>query len=733
MSLFAPPAPAKPDRRTRWRALPWATLGRAALQGAAVALLLWPLTRASGLLAAFAGTAAGVALGQRAAGSRLRTPALIALAGLLALVARGAASIATGPSALPVALGPARALALSEAILWGGVAFAVFGALRACAVRLPALAVLEAAVVAAGFGAVVAGHRDGMVHRPLALSNWAWARGIDPVSVLLVLGGIAGLLSAALLLHEPRRRRAPLHLAGFLLLAAALVLVVRVTGTPRAQAGSELGLQGQPKQGWEPQQRTGNPGGGEGARGERDDLPFEAEDPQSGANAPVAVVLLHGDYSPPSGAFYLRQTAFSQFNGRRLVKATRDDVDTDLLGGFPARRESLRTAPPLSDQRAALRTTVGLLADHPVPFALDSPAAVWPAQNPDPRRFRLAYGVESRVLTLPYDRMLRRAARAPGWSEAQWRHYTDSPTDPRYRALADEIVASRLGPDWVHDPLAQAIAIKMWLDKEGIYSRRSRHDDDAPDPVASFLFGDKTGYCVHFAHAATFLLRSRGVATRVAAGYALSEADRGSGSTLLVRGGDAHAWPEVYVEGVGWVVVDITPERSLDPPRESPDAGLQRMLGQSLRETTGELQEAGDGAPPFTWEDLRALLLRGLLVLLAAAYGFKAWRALAPRLRRRQAWRLAYREALDRLAEVGLRRATGESREGFARRVAPLAPEFDALTRGHLAVALGSRQHPPAAALLGASDAVRAALRARVPRWRRWLGWLDPTSTLFAR
>lgn len=733
MTLFSPPPPPTP-RSNAWRALPWALAGRATLLGVSVVLLLWPLTRASGLLAAFCGTAVGVVLGERAAASRLRTPALLALCALLGLAAAGAASLATGPSALPLALGAHRALALSEAVLWCGLTLAGFVALRASARRLPALAVLEAGVVAAGFAAVVAGHRDGMVHRPLALSNWAWARGIDPVSVLLVLGGIAGLLAAALLLNEPRRRRAPLHLAGFLLLAAALVFVVRVTGTPRAQAGSELGLQGKPKQGWEPKpERQGSSGGNGAQRGDRDDLPFKSEYQQSGADAPVAVLLLHGEYAPPSGAFYLRQTAFSQFNGRRLVRATRDDVDTDLIGGFPARRENLAAAPPLSDQRTSLRTTIGLLADHPVPFALDAPAAVWPAQNPDPKRFRLAYGVLSRVLTLPYDRMLSRSARAPGWSEAQWRHYTAAPSDPRYRELADQIVAGGLRAEWSLDPLAQAIAVKMWLDKEGIYSRRSRHDDDQPDPVASFLFGDKTGYCVHFAHAATFLLRSRGVATRVAAGYALSEADRGSGSTLLVRGGDAHAWPEVFVAGVGWVVVDITPERSLDPPRDSPDPGLQRMLGQSLRETQGELKEAEDGAPSFTWDDF----LRGLRALLVAvllfAYAVKAWRALAPRLRTAQAWRLAYREALDRLAEVGLRRATGETRESFAQRVLPTAPAFVELTRGHLATALGSRERPPAAALLGASHAVRSALRERVPRWRRWLGWLDPTSTLFAR
>ena len=46
-------------------------------------------------------------------------------------------------------------------------------------------------------------------------------------------------------------------------------------------------------------------------------------------------MLLHDDYSPPTGVYYFRQGAFSQFNGRRLIATTRDGLDTDVLDGFP--------------------------------------------------------------------------------------------------------------------------------------------------------------------------------------------------------------------------------------------------------------------------------------------------------------------------------------------------------------------------------------------------------------
>ena len=121
-----------------------------------------------------------------------------------------------------------------------------------------------------------------------------------------------------------------------------------------------------------------------------------------------------------------------------------------------------------------------------------------------------------------------------------------------------------------------------WLGREGIYSLKNEHSD-AEDPTASFLFGDRTGYCVHFAHAATYLMRSLGVPARVATGYAVSESARQGGSSLLLSGAASHAWPEVFIDDFGWVVLDVYPERALDPPEQPMDADLQRLLGELAR------------------------------------------------------------------------------------------------------------------------------------------------------
>jgi hypothetical protein len=96
-------------------------------------------------------------------------------------------------------------------------------------------------------------------------------------------------------------------------------------------------------------------------------------------------------------------------------------------------------------------------------------------------------------------------------------------------------------------------------------------------------------------------------------------------------------------------------------------------------------------------------------------------------------YRVGYRAAADRLAEVGFRRHHGESREHFAARVRRVVPSFEAVTEQHLRWALGSRR-------LGGPESLRALARTLgtelgrgVPIWRRALGWLNPFSWVRVR
>lgn len=707
-------------------------------------VLCWHLTVGAGIMAAALGAGLGSALGERLGRSRVRLSAALGLAALALLLGVGLARLWVRLEWPAAALGPVTALGVGEALLWLSALAPLTCALRILAHRRPTLAILEVLVVATATAAGFAAHRDGMVHRPLALGDWAWSRGIDPALVFLVLGGLATLLMAALLVQEGRTRRLPLHFAGLLLVALALTLFVRVEGLPKPDPAGDLGLTGEPEDGEgegedaDDRQRQRQRGGGQGEgrtdgqggsdQHELGDLEFRDDYGDSGEQTPLAVVLLHDDYSPPPGVYYFRQSAFSQYNGRRLVQATRDDVDRDIVHRFPFAEQRIEAAPPIGDGRKALRTTMGLVVDHVRPFALDSPAILKPSANPSPMRFQRTFEVRSHVQVLPYDQLLGRRPGDADWDDEQWRHYTEAPADPRYRELAEEVLAG-LRAEYHDDPLARALTVKQYLDENGIYSRQSRHAG-ADDPAASFLFGDLTGYCVHFAHAAAYLYRTLGIPARVAAGYAVGEEERAGGSTVVIRGGSAHAWPEIYLEDVGWVVVDLSPMQSLEDPMEAPDPRLQQMLGEMMRQGESGDDFSDQVREPIDWAALfrRLLIVLGLLLLLG--YAIKIYRRLLPALVGEGALpRVGYRATLDRLADIGLVRGFGESREGFARRARTFAPSFEPLTDAHLAWALRSdHRSAPSTDLRSWIDAIRVELQRAVPTWRRLLGWLNPFS-----
>ena len=90
-----------------------------------------------------------------------------------------------------------------------------------------------------------------------------------------------------------------------------------------------------------------------------------------------------------------------------------------------------------------------------------------------------------------------------------------------------------------------------------------RMDSAKRDFARWFLEESDTGYCVHFATAATVLLRALQIPARYVEGYIVhAEADQ----TVTVSARQAHAWAECYLNG-RWQVVEATPA---DPEEEIP-------------------------------------------------------------------------------------------------------------------------------------------------------------------
>lgn len=76
------------------------------------------------------------------------------------------------------------------------------------------------------------------------------------------------------------------------------------------------------------------------------------------------------------------------------------------------------------------------------------------------------------------------------------------------------------------------------------------------DYVDYFLFEKKEGYCSYFATAFVILSRSYGIPSRYVQGYHVNAKNF---SNIEVYSNNAHAWPESYIDGIGWIAFEPTP------------------------------------------------------------------------------------------------------------------------------------------------------------------------------
>ena len=126
---------------------------------------------------------------------------------------------------------------------------------------------------------------------------------------------------------------------------------------------------------------------------------------------------------------------------------------------------------------------------------------------------------------------------------------------PANEELRDEVI--NLSSKTLRDAASRLVGLRKLLWENYLYSLEIDNPEKL-DPMLNFMRHEKRGHCEFFATAGALLSRALNIPSRIAYGWSGGKWYSGPGY-FMFRASEAHAWTEIYLDNVGWVVFDTTP------------------------------------------------------------------------------------------------------------------------------------------------------------------------------
>lgn len=316
--------------------------------------------------------------------------------------------------------------------------------------------------------------------------------------------------------------------------------------------------------------------------------------------------------------FYMRGMTFRHYDGRGWSNA-------DVRRGDTLRANSAME-PPVYPHTRDIWQSIEMYANASVIYAIPEPIQfsvdVRPDLNPAHEVIlyrnaeRRAYTALSAMPMLSADilsavPMTAYQTLAEDGDLADFLQLSDTITD-RTRALAERLTAG------LDTPYAMGLAVERHLRTYPYDLEVSLPQGDVADVADYFLFELQRGYCDYYTTAFVVLMRSLGMPARFAVGYAPGYYDTYT-EDWTITDAQAHAWPEVWFPGLGWIPFEPTAGRS-ELARDFVPVDL------SAPDPTRERAAVPDVLTPRTAWTLDPQMLFWLVLLMLGAGGAVIYR-----------------------------------------------------------------------------------------------------------
>lgn len=150
------------------------------------------------------------------------------------------------------------------------------------------------------------------------------------------------------------------------------------------------------------------------------------------------------------------------------------------------------------------------------------------------------------------------------YNDFVYENYCNVPDTKSMNKLYEQFIENS---DILNQDIYQKLqSIKNILSENAEYTLNPGKTPKSEDFVSYFLTENHKGYCVHFATSGVILARMAGIPARYSEGYVLLKDDFNNKNLtdkknykIEIKDNRAHAWAEIYIDGLGWIPYEFTP------------------------------------------------------------------------------------------------------------------------------------------------------------------------------